>query len=643
MAVMHLRLEHPDAMVVAAGTSVSPHNAQTMSTDTSIDVAQSDEKRDQGSDADSPVETSSDGARISSSPKSTTEELRRVPSMNLATDPAVWVGDATTTPGAPYRRASDNSGGINPFDSSSDEEENNEATQVCVGAWGRATGGEGGLDDSLEVQGRRPVSKGTNPFDFPFYDDKEQAAAAEGAAHNRDGGVEKVPGGGVLVGDITRSQEAADAFFLDNEFSRTCEIFPVGQIFQCATTAAPSPPGVPTAPTQEIVWSATIDSSVSPNVDQLFFPLGAPPEMQTSDPAREESPLTSIGRPASPFNFTGLSSMNPTNGSAHSNLQPPAAAAAAAAATGTVKAPRDKCLSPTPLLSFGSEGTSSSPSPTPPATQFLMPLAKAPMVGLCPTLRETTDCAPSPSAAQAPDDLFSAFRDTTEAQTTPPPTREQAGAPSSSAAQAPDDLFSAFRDTTEAPTTPTPTKEQAELYPAFRDPTETPTMTPNEEQKDLFFVFRDGTEKPTSLPPAKEQTELHLGYLNSTADSPSPRPAEKPELLRLAYRDREDATPPQDTSPSLLQPGWEQQQQQRPELPPKPDFTQSLALLNGAGSGQRVVEDFNPFGRPGSCALSDAPAKEPSCPRGTVRRSSTPLSATEAHQKQALVEYTRFM
>lgn len=608
MAVMHLRLEHPDTMVVPAKASASSPNAQAISTDTSIVVAQSsDEKGGQGSDADSPIETSSggaqtdspietssDGAQTCSSPKGTTEELHRIPSMNLATDPAVWVGDATVTPGVPYRRASDNSGGNNPFDASSDEDENKEATQKYVGDWGDMTGVEGELDQSLEAQGRRPISKGTNPFDFSFYDDKEKAAVAEGAACGRDGGVDKTHCGGVAAGDITRSQDAAATFSLDSQSSRLYEIFRAEQVVPtAAAAAAPSQTRVAAVATQETVWPTAVDSSVSPNVDQLLLPLGAPPVMQTTDLTRAESPSTSIGRSISPLNSTGLSSTTPANWSPLSVL-PPSAATPATATLGMAKAPQDKCLPPTPLLAFGAEGTSSSPSPTPPANPFSIPLAKAPMVDLCPTLRETTDGASSPCAAQASDDLFSAFRNTTEVSTTP-----------------------------------STAKEQVELFSAFRDPTETPSTPPTKEQENLFYAFGDRSETLTPPPPTKEQTELRLAFGDNTADPPSPRPAEIPAGLHSASRDREDVTPPEDTLPSPLQPGREQWQQ-KPQVPPKPDFTQSLALLDGADSGQRE-EDFNPFGRPGSVVLSDAKVEELSPPGGTVRK-LTPSSATEAHR-----------
>lgn len=612
MAVMHLRLENPDTMVLEAGASASsPKNAQTTGTDTTTTavVAQSSGKDgvQQGGDADSPFETSSGGARkaCSASPKSTTEELHRVPSMNLATDPAVWAGDATITPGAPYRRAS--SGAINPFDSSSDEGENDEeAKQEFVGAWGEATTGgnegegESELDNNLDAHGRRPISKGTNnPFDFSFYDDKETtaaaaAAAARGAAgSSRDCGVEKMPSGGVVGGDIiTRSQDAVASLSLDSQSSRICEASPVEQDFPAAATAtAPSPNGVATAATQEAVWPAAVESSISPSVDQLFLPFGDPPRMQASGLRRAESPSPLIGAPASPLNSTGLLSTTPTNGSPLSF--PPLAAPAPAATSGMVKSPRDKRLPPTPLLAFGAEGASS-PSPTPPATPFSMPLAKAPTMDWSATLRETTGGAPSSGAAQVPNDLFSAFRDTTEAPTTPPlPNRQE-------------DLFSAFRDTAATPITP-PTKVK--------------------EEDDLFFAFRDTTEIPPASPsPTKEQQELHLAFRdNITVEPPLPRPAEIPAELHSAFRDGEDATSPQDTPLSLQQPDGQQQQQQKPALPPKPDCKQALALLDGAGSSQRM-EDFNPFGRPGSFVLPDAPADELPPPGGTVRSYSGPLN-----------------
>lgn len=318
--------------------------------------------------------------------------------------------------------------------------------------------------------------------------------------------------------------------------------------------------------------------------------------MQTLDLALVESPsTTSIGWPASPLDSTGLGLTTATNGS--SLLFPPPAAAAAAT-SGVANAPRDKCLPPIPLLAFGAEGTSSSsPSPTPPVTPFLIPLAKAP-VDLCPALRETTDDAPSPSAAQAPGELFLAFRDTAGA-TMPTPTKEQG------------DVFSAFRDTTETPTTPPLTKEQS----------------------DLFFAFRDTTETPTSPPPTKAQAELHLAFRDHTMDPPSPSPAKLPAELHSAFRDMTDETPPPDTPPSLPQPGWQQQQRQRPELPPKPVSPKPFALLDGADSSQRV-KDFNPFGRPGSFVISESPAGEPSSP-GTVRNSD-PLKRSLTRSKVPL-------
>ncbi|CBN78911.1 Pleckstrin homology domain [Ectocarpus siliculosus] len=546
MSLMHLRLERQENMTV---TSTS---GDTASTCTAIVARTSSEELvDDGG-------VSSDGART---PTSTAEGLHRIPSMNLATDPEVWVGDATLTPAAPGRRASDGGGGINPFDSSSDEEGDGEGTQGRIGDVG-----SGEVDSSLETPGtRRSVSKvsngNNNPFDFPFCEEGEDSLAV--ASCGPRGGVEETKGNELVAAElrpsVTRSATAADAApatdISGSQSSGLCEdlfpagqssashsssigkLFPAGKIVPATATAAaattaaaPSPTGATsTTTTREAAWPAAFDAATPPILDQLLLttPWG-PPRIQELDLARDQSPSTWSGasseRPADP---TGLSS-TPQTLSSPRVPPPPAVAPATGEGTATV----DKCLPPTPLLAFGAERLASSPTPTPPVTPLPIPPSKTPMDSSFP-FRDSTG-PPSPSAAQAPADLLSGLWDST----------------------------------TDAMPPPSPSEEQADL---------------------LFSAFRDRTEIPPSPPPTQEETDLHLAFRDNTAEPPppsgsdTPTPADEPQLDWLQQPDSGVLNPP------------------------------PAALLGEADSSQRP-EDFNPFGTPGSSPLLDSTPEEATSP-----------------------------
>lgn len=527
MAVMHLRLEHPDTMVVR-GTPMEASNGKTSSTHTTTlcVVPSSEGQAAEGSDASSEEADAVKARKLSID--SSAEELHRVPSMNLATDPTLWVGDATLSHGAPGRKTSDGGGGINPFDSSSEEDEDDDAAQVCVAA-GRGDTEGGDLDTSLEASGRRPLAKGGNPFDLSFFDSKE-TAAAEATACGRGGGIESTPGDIVLAEEVTVSEAAVfpttNTDLSGSRSSRISKVFPVGQIVP-AIASTPSSAEVASAETQETAWPATIDHSITPNADQLLLTSGVPPRVQTLDLAIVESLSTVIASPPSPIDSTDVCFTNKPP------LPFPPAKTTTAAESGVVKAPRDKCLPPTPLLAFGAGGAYSSPCSTPPVTPFALPLAKTPA-----EIRDGAD-VPSPSASQELEGLFSAFRDTTEAA--PPPAL-------------------------------------------------------NKEQADLFSAFRDRTETPASLLPSKSEMELHLAFRDKPEDSPPP------------------ACPPALPQPGLLQ----------PEEPKQSDLPERCGVLDEADSS-KIMQDFNPFGRPGSFVLSQTPAQtpteEPPLPPGKVRRS----------------------
>lgn len=554
MSLMHLRLERQDNMTV---TSTS---GDTASACTAIVARTSSEELvDDGG-------VSSDGART---PTSTAEGLHRIPSMNLATDPEVWVGDATLTPAAPGRRASDGGGGINPFDSSSDEEGDREATQGRIGDVGSED-----VDSSLEAPGtRKSVSKvsngSNNPFDFPFCEEGEDSLAV--ASCGPRGGVEETKGNELVAAELrpsdTRSATAADAApatdISGSQSSGLCEelfpagqssashsssigkLFPAGQIVPATaaaaaatTAAAPSPTGATstTTTTREVAWPASFGAATPPSLDQLLLTTsGGPPRIQELNLARDQSPSTCSGasseRPADP---TGLSSTPQTLRSPRV-APPPAAALAAGKGTATV----DKCLPPTPLLAFGAERLASSPTPTPPVTPLPIPPSKTPMDSSFP------------------------FRDST-------------GPPSPSAAQAPADLLSGLWDLTDAMPAPSPAEEQAGLF---------------------FSAFRDRTEISPSPPPTQEETDLHLAFRDNAAEPPPPSGSDTP-------------TPADDSQLDWLQ------QPDSGVLNPPP-----VALLGEADSTQRP-EDFNPFGRPGSSPLLESAAEEPPSPR-KVRKFST--------------------
>lgn len=528
MAVMHLRLEHQNTMVVAA-TPVQSSTDKVSSPETAIVAASS--SGDQAGEGD---DTSSDAAgAVEARPSvdSNADELHRLPSMNLATDPKLWVGDATLSPGNPCRRISDGGGGINPFDSSSEEEEDDDgAAQVRIGAWrGDAEGGD--LDTSLEEPGKRSLAKGSNPFDFSFLDGNE-SAAADATACSGDQGIESIPSG--------EAAPMSTAFFPDtntalsgSQSPRMSEMFPVGQIVP-AIVATPSSAGAASAAAQVIAWPANVDISTPRNTDQLLLTSGAPPRAQTLNLAPVDSPSTTATLPASPIDSPGM----PLASFADASPLPFSPSPTTTAAEfGVAEAPRQKCLPPTPLLGCGTEGTSSSPYPTLPVAPFVVPSGKTPA-----DVRDRAD-ALSPGAAQEPGGLFS----------------------------------SAFGGTTEA------------APPAL-----------DEEQARLFSAFRDRAETPASPNPSKEQMDLHLAFRDITPEASSP-----PETVPL---------------PALPQSGSLQ-----PQQPQQPALPEPRGLLDEAESRKRL-QNFNPFGRPGSFVLSQTPSQHPreetATPPETVRRSS---------------------
>lgn len=531
MAVMHLRLEHPDTMVATATTGQSSSSTDKISSaETSIVVASpSGDRTGGGGDASSEAEDAV-VARELSVGSASDDDLRRVPSMNLATDPTVWVGDATLSLGAPPgRKTPGGGGGINPFDSSSEEEEDDGAAQARVGACAGGTEGDD-LDTSLEASGRRPLAKGSNPFDFSFLDSQD-TEAAEASACSRDGVVEGTPASG------TTPLEAAvfpntTAGLSGSQSSRISEIFPAGQVVPGAV-AFPSAAGVASDGTQGMAWPVTTDSPIPIDVDQLLLTSGAPPHVQTLDLPPADSPSTAMTSPASPMDSPGMPLTSFTNAP---SLPFPTSETAAEEEPGVTTAPPNKRLPPTPLLAFGAEGASSSPTPTPPVTPFAVAPTK-----------------------------------------TPAGVREMVDVPSSSASQDPEHFFSAFRDTSEA--------AQAALS--------------KEQGAELLSTARDGTETtPASLLPSKEQMDLHWAFRDKPRAS-SPRTCLPP-------------LPPQPASP-------------QPEQPQQSPLPEPRGLMDEADSSRRL-QNFNPFGRPGSFVLSQTPSQasreEPAPPPGQVRQSS---------------------
>lgn len=522
MAVMHLRLEHPDTMIVAGAPVQSP-DGNTSSTDTSTGVASSSgDQGDEGGDASSDEADVVEARELTIT--STAEELHRVPSMNLATDPTLWVGDATLSLRAPGRKTSDGGGGINPFDSSSEEEEDDEAVQVRGGARGGSTEG-GDFGTSLEAPSRRPLTKGSNPFDFSFYDSKE-TAAAEAVACSRDRGIESTPGDRILGGEVAPLEAAVfpttTTVWSGSRSSRISEIFPAGQVVP-ATAVTPSSAGIDSAATQETAWPATVDSSIPPNADQLLLTWGVPPRAQTLDLALVESPSTVAASPASLIDSASVSLASTTNVSPLP-VPPPATTTAAESSEGA-KALRDKRLPPIPLLAFGSEGASSSPCPTPPVTPFAAPSAKTQA-----DVRGKADVL-SPGVNQGPDGLFSAFRDTTEAAS-PGLNEEHA------------DLFSAFRDSTETPASLLPSKAPMELHLAFRD-----TPEASSPPAGLPALPQPGSLQPED-PPQRALLEPHglLDEADSSERMQSFNPFGRPGSFVLSQipsqTPREEPAPP---------------------------------------------------------------------------------------------------
>eukprot|EP00903_Cladosiphon_okamuranus_P010687 g10100.t1 len=529
MAVMHLRLERPDTMAMTA-TPVQPATGKISSMETSIVVAspsgRNDEVDEVGDASSSSVAADASEARKLSTHSTTADELHRVPSMNLATDPTLWVADATLGPGAPGGKSSDGGGGgggINPFDSSSEEDEDDGGVQTRVVAWAGDTEDGGGFDASLEATGGRPLAKGRNPFDFLFLDGKETTTVADAATPpGRDEhGIESTP----PVHEPTPFQAAvlpATATALStSQSSRIGEIFPVEQVAPGTATTA-SAAGVAAAGTQEIVWPEAVDSSSIPRYgDQLLLTSGAPTWVQAVDLPPADSPSTAMTSPASPMDSPGVPL---TSFSSAPSVTLPPPPASTAEEVGVSKAPQNKRLPPTPLLASGAGGaSSSSPYPSPPVTPFAAPLAKAPA-----GVRDRAGVPPSPDAIQEQEDLFAAFRDT---------------------------------------------------------PTEAAPPALGNEQAELFAAFRDGTETPAAPLPSKEEMDLHL-----------------------AFRDNPKASAPRASLPALPQPQLSllqpAQLEQSASLEPR-------GLLDEADSSRRL-QNFNPFGRPGSFVLSQTPSQIPS-------------------------------
>ncbi len=525
MSVMHLRLERPEAMAVpATGTlALSPDTdaISPRSTEESAAVASLSEES-ASEDGDAAVASSADVGAEAVSANSTLEGISRVPSMNLATDPTLWVGDATTSPGRVGQKTS--RGQKTPFDTSSDEdddddEEEERVTQTQTRA-GDGDAVRGGFEEGFETPGTRPIARGSNPFDFSFYDSQTTASAtastatAGGAEESRGDGIDNPPSNGEAAREMAPTEAifppaAAGVFPASSPSSRISELFPVGRAVPAATT--------------------TIDSSPAPDIDQLSLTPRVPPRMESLDLALLDSPAAGTGGPCWPLESTGESS------TALSNRPPlpalPTESSSAAAAPGVAKAPRDKGLPPMPLLAFGAEGSSlSCSSPTPPVTPFSTPSAVA-SAGLIPAVQDKP-IMPSPSAAQGVGDVFSAFQDSTAAAPPPP----------------------------------------------AKDPVDA-----------LHHAFRDSAATPAPLPPSKAQMDLHLAFRDNTTSPQSPLPAEIPVERDPARRDRAEAaaaTPaPGDGSAILPQPG-------------------------GANSSEGL-EDFNPFGRPGSFVLSQPQRQHP--------------------------------
>ncbi|CAM9319692.1 unnamed protein product [Scytosiphon promiscuus] len=243
MSVMHLRLERQETMYVAKSPPPpSDAGATSTSTGTALAVVETLCADHSGRASDTASE-SPDGAQ---SPRSTTEDMLRVPSMNMATDPALWVGDATITPAPPGREASDSGGGgINPFDSSSGEESEEEAEPESIDARAGANG-NGKLSAGLEEACRSSIEKGNNPFDLSLFEDTKGAPQVAGQGCRREDETQTALSAAGEAGEIpplltssepnTSADAAVADFFPDCQPSRFYEDFPLGQ-----TPVGPTP------------------------------------------------------------------------------------------------------------------------------------------------------------------------------------------------------------------------------------------------------------------------------------------------------------------------------------------------------------------------------------------------------------------
>lgn len=332
MALMHLRLEIPGNMDGCPSEFQSDDETTTRSTVSCEEQSQEDT-------------SGLDGA---GSPNA---EFHRVPSMNLATDPGAWVGDMTLSTSAGDGRTSSGAGN-NPFDFSSDEEDDDE---TAVSAYG----GDGEVSSSPETPARQGLKRGSNPFDFSFYDNKKE---------------QQTRGDGLKVVDETPRTEnvTLDVIEPAPRPSRICQLYP----------AAPSPT-VFDSTTQDSEWLPASPCSLDERHSGLL-PISKPiSPAQSWDLALFESPST----PSTDIPLTTR-----TDGS----LPVPSPASAAEG---------HKSLPPTPLLAF--DGDVSCPSPTPPVTPSAIPPSVSGPVDLLSAVRDNTK-TPAPAdigtaAACAPD------------------------------------------------------------------------------------------------------------------------------------------------------------------------------------------------------------------------------------------------
>lgn len=159
MAVMHLRLEDPNNMDGALGALAASQCDEKECTG-SVGRMYREGLRE-GDVSDTVDETDEEGSQAN--------EFRRVPSMNLETNPTEWQGC-----GDARRTERTYGGGINPFDSSSSEEDVN--VNPDAGSWAGQENGDEGVSCTPGISDGGGANRRTsNPFDSSLTDAQNES------------------------------------------------------------------------------------------------------------------------------------------------------------------------------------------------------------------------------------------------------------------------------------------------------------------------------------------------------------------------------------------------------------------------------------------------------------------------------------